>query len=117
MTGYSNICSTSPHAKSAHARPPSHSRDSALTTFIRTSTLPDVLSQGLGSALPPPSDPTWPHVLAGSSDPPPLKPAKSHQPSSREARRYDIDAFIAEATSLQALRGLRFYYPKAVNNL
>ncbi|GLI81951.1 hypothetical protein PoHVEF18_010348 [Penicillium ochrochloron] len=89
-----------------------------MTTFIRTSTLPDVLSQGPGSALPPPSDPTWPHVLTGSSDPPPLKPAKSHQPSSGEARRYDIDAFIAEATSLQALRGLRFsYYPKAVNNL
>ncbi|RHZ43884.1 uncharacterized protein CDV56_102013 [Aspergillus thermomutatus] len=67
--------------------------------------------------MPPPGDSTWMHVLAGSPDPPPLHPLKSHQPSAHRGQTYDIDAFMAEATSLQALRGLRFsYYTKAVHN-
>jgi hypothetical protein len=44
--------------------------------------------------------------------------AKSYRPDPDRITRFDIDAFIAEAILLEALRGLRFsYYPRSNRNL
>ena len=60
----------------------------------------------------------WEEALSGGAAPPRLDISKSHQPDLELATRFDIDAVIAEASSLEALRGFRFsYYPRPNRNL
>jgi len=60
----------------------------------------------------------WEEALSGGANPPRLNMSKSHQLDPKLAIRYDVDAVIAEASSLEALRGFRFsYYPRPNRNL
>ena len=60
----------------------------------------------------------WEEILCGGQTPPLLDISKSHQPDTNLTPQFDIDAVIAEAKSLEALRGFRFYYyPRPRRNL
>ena len=89
-----------------------------IVSFFRDTGLPDVLKQAIQISVPPPNHPLWKTVLAGTPSRPSLEIHRSDQHDLSPVRRFDVDAFIAEATSLEALRGLRFsYYPRPMQNL
>lgn len=78
-----------------------------MATFIQDLGVPDALAGSVPVAR---DNQPWEEALTGGVDCPQLNMAKSHQPDPNLATRFDVDAFIAEATSFEALRGLRFSY-------
>lgn len=109
------VCTTCKHPQ------PELSQDNSLdrvTAFLRDSGLPDILHQTVSTPVPPPADPLWKNILTGSPNRPNLQLYQSNLHDERPLRRFDIDAFIAEARSFQALKGFRFsYYPRPMQNL
>ena len=102
-------------ADASHTAPDEGLGLKEMADFIRELGVPDSLA-GF-STLTGDSQP-WEKALGGGSDRPRLSIAKSHQPDPNPTYLFDIDAFIAEATSLEALQGLRFtYYPQSHQNL
>lgn len=90
---------------------------SDITAFLQETGLPDVLHQPMEAPIPPPQDPLWKKVLTGGPDRPTLNMNLSNRSPLPRIQRFDIDAFIAEARSFQALRGMRFsYYPRPMQN-
>lgn len=89
-----------------------------ITDFIRNFGIPDAISEGKADPVTLAELESWWNVLSGGSSPPRLNVSKSHKADAEVSRQFDIDAFIAEATSLEALRGFRFsYYPRSNRNL
>ncbi|RFU32481.1 hypothetical protein B7463_g3854, partial [Scytalidium lignicola] len=65
-----------------------------------------------GSEPPTEDSRPWQEVLSGKAKRPHLNMVKSHQLDPEPVIQFDVNAFIAEATSLEALRELYFsYYP------
>lgn len=90
-----------------------------IAEFFRSSGLPDSMTESKHAPLPSAGeDLFWKKVLTGGDCPPKVNIAKSHRVDPDLSVIFDIDAFIAEAASFEAVRGFRFsYYPKAVQNL
>ncbi|KAJ9655720.1 hypothetical protein H2201_008738, partial [Coniosporium apollinis] len=90
-----------------------------MAEFFRSSGLPDSMRESKRTPLPLTSkDLLWKKVLTGGDCPRRINIGKSHQVDPDLSVTFDIDAFVAEAASFEALRGFRFsYYPKAVQNL
>ena len=83
-----------------------------MTNFIRNFSIPDAISEGKANPATLAELESWKNVLSGGSSPPRLNIGKSHKVDAEVSRQFDIDAVIAKATSLKALRGFHFsYYP------
>ncbi|KJZ69025.1 hypothetical protein HIM_11584 [Hirsutella minnesotensis 3608] len=86
-----------------------------MATHIRDLGVPDALASSKPAIE---GNQPWEEALSGSAAPPRLNMAKSHQPDEEVAAQFDVDAVLAEVSSLQAFRGFRFsYYPRAQRNL
>lgn len=86
-----------------------------MATYIRDLGVPDALASSK-----PTIEDNQPReeALSGGAAPPVLNMAKSHQPDEDVAAQFDVDAVLAEVSSLQAFRGFRFsYYPRPQRNL
>ena len=108
------VCSTCSSDLGSAAREDGFSL-AEVADHIRGLGVPDALA---GSEPPTEDGRPWQEALSGGAERPHLNMAKSHRLDPEPAARFDVDAFIAEATSLEALRGLRFsYYPRPNRNL
>ncbi|KAH7112065.1 hypothetical protein EDB81DRAFT_829100 [Dactylonectria macrodidyma] len=86
-----------------------------MATYIRDLGVPDALASSKPTTE---GDQPWEEALSGGAAPPVLNMAKSHQPDGEVTAQYDVDAVLAEVSSLQAFRGFRFsYYPRSQRNL
>lgn len=86
-----------------------------MTYYFRRSGLPNALAVTPSSIS---IEGLWRKVLTGGDSPPSVEVRKSHAVDADLSMRFDIDAFIAEAASFEAVRGFRFsYHPKPIQNL
>ncbi|KAL5351046.1 hypothetical protein ACLOAV_004620 [Pseudogymnoascus australis] len=86
-----------------------------MTTFIRRTGIPDALA---GSGVVANDGKPWEEALSGGTARPRLNISRSHEQDVEVTMRFDIDAVIAEVSSLEAFRGLRFsYHPRPSRNL
>ncbi|KJZ68270.1 hypothetical protein HIM_12341 [Hirsutella minnesotensis 3608] len=86
-----------------------------MAAHIRDVGVPDALASSKPIVE---GDQPWEEALSGRASPPRLNMAKSHQPDQEVVARFDVDAVVAEVSSLQAFRGFRFsYYPRPQRNL
>jgi len=86
-----------------------------MADYIQGLGVPDALA---GSEPPRKDSQPWQEALSGGAERLHLNMAKSHQLDPEPITQFDVDAFISKATSLEALRGLRFsYYPRSNRNL
>ncbi|KAH8658902.1 hypothetical protein BGZ61DRAFT_540415 [Ilyonectria robusta] len=86
-----------------------------MATYIQDLGVPDALA---GSKPTIEGNQPWEEALSGGAAPPVLNMAKSHQPDEEVAAQFDVDAVLAEVSSLRAFRGFRFsYYPRPQRNL
>ncbi|KJZ68590.1 Trichodiene oxygenase [Hirsutella minnesotensis 3608] len=86
-----------------------------MAAHIRDVGVPDALASSKPIVE---GDQPWEEALSGRASPPRLNMAKSHQPDQEVVARFDVDAVLAEVSSLQAFRGFRFsYYPRPQRNL
>ncbi len=89
-----------------------------MTELFRTSGLRDSIRESKPISPPVIGEDDWKRVLAGGDRPPSISIGNSHEVDPDLSVVFDVDAFIAEAASFEAIRGFRFsYYPKAVQNL
>ncbi len=85
-----------------------------MVDFICNCGVPDAVAKGQADLmkLEKPKEPkeSFRLALTGGSSPPSLNISKSHLEDPRVTSQFDIDVYIVEAMSFEALKGLWFLY-------